>query len=108
MPWDEQQWNTALLETTKRLIALRKAHPALRSADYRRIDTGVDGTMVTMFSRHADDETIVVAVNAGDEDETVRPGTEFGTGLRPIWGEGSAADGAFSVPGRSAVIWQVG
>jgi glycosidase len=108
MPWDEARWNTDLLETTRQLIALRREHPALRSADYRRVDTGVDASMVTVFSRHAEDETLVVAVNAGDEDETVRPRVEFGAGLQAIWGEASAADGVFFVPARSAVIWQVG
>ena len=43
MPWDQERWNTDLLETTRQLIALRKAHPALRSADYRRIDIDPTG-----------------------------------------------------------------
>ncbi len=106
MPWDEGRWNTDLLTTTKKLIALRNDHPALRSADYRRIDTGNDDGMVTMFSRHGAGETLIVAVNTGDNDETVRPEIGLGSELQSIWGEGTAVNGEFSVPGRSAAIWR--
>ncbi len=105
MPWDEDRWNTELLDTTRRLIELRKEHPALRSADYRRVDTGVDGSMVTMFSRHADDEKLIVAVNAGDAGETVRPDLDGAGALRLVWGRATAEGNTVHVPARSAAIW---
>ena len=85
---------------------MRNDHPALRSADYRRIDTGNDDGMVTMFSRHDAGETLIVAVNTGDNDETVRPEIGLDSALQSIWGEGTAVNDEFSVPGRSAAIWK--
>jgi neopullulanase len=114
MPWDESRWNTRLLDTTKKLIALRKAHPALRSPHYRRIwpAPADHGTMLTVFERRSDDgEEIIVAVNAGDADEALSlPLSDYpGDRLRPIWGDATIASGdhhaRFQVRARSAVIW---
>ena len=43
-PWNEAQWDTDLLATFRQLIALRKDHPALRSANYRRVWPPPDNT----------------------------------------------------------------
>ena len=113
MPWDQAKWNASLLETTKQLIALRKAHPALRSADYRRVwpAPADHGTMLAVFTRHSDEEHIVVAVNAGAADEVLSlPLSDFpGDRLRPLWGTATVESGEqharIRVRARSAAMW---
>lgn len=63
-PWDQNKWNRDLREYTRSLIALRKAHPALRSTDFRRL---YSANGVYAYGRKADQESIVVALNAADE-----------------------------------------
>jgi neopullulanase len=36
-PWDEARWNLKILAHVKKLIALRKAYPALRRGSYHRL-----------------------------------------------------------------------
>ncbi len=115
MPWDEDRWDTDLLETTRKLIALRKAHPALRSSDYRRVwpAPADHGTMLTVFARHAEDEEIIVAINAGEADEALRlPLSDFpGDRLTTLWGSATIEPGdhhaRVRVPARSAAIWKL-
>jgi alpha-glucosidase len=50
----------SLLHFTRKLIALRREHPALRRGDYLPLD-GLGGTM--LYLRRTDKETILVALN---------------------------------------------
>jgi cyclomaltodextrinase len=61
-PWDEQRWDHALREDFKRLIALRKAHPALRSGDFVTLYAK---DLAYAFARTHAKEVVVVALNAG-------------------------------------------
>ncbi len=114
-PWDETQWHADLLVTFRQLIALRKAHPALRSANYRRVwpPPGQHGTMLTVIERTAADDEIIVAVNAGDERETlVLPLSDFpGDRFESLWGADVVEPGdnnaRLSVGPRSGSIWRV-
>ena len=63
MPWDESQWNVDLLTYYKRLIALRKAHPALRRGEF--VSLQAEGS-VYAFLRRLDDEVLVVVLNNGE------------------------------------------
>jgi glycosidase len=64
-PWDHSdRWNHDLLRFHREVIALRRAHPALRTGAYRRLFA--DGSIYA-FARSLDDETLVVAINAGDD-----------------------------------------
>lgn len=70
-PWDRPAtWNTALLDCHKRLIALRKAQPALRTGSYRRVYA--DETLY-VFERVLDDSRLLVAVNAGAAPHDLAP-----------------------------------
>jgi cyclomaltodextrinase len=62
MPWDETQWNTDLLAYYRRLIALRKAHPALRRGEYVCLHAHKD---VYAFLRRLEDEMLVIVLNNG-------------------------------------------
>jgi len=104
-PWREDRQDRDLLETFRQLIALRKNHPALRSPAYRRLHpTGEKNGDLVVFERRHADETLIVAVNVGDDEAAapVEPG-----GFTLLWGRGKAGDGTIQVPGRSGAVWQV-
>lgn len=68
-PWDETQWDVNLHATFKQLIALRKAHPALRRGEPRFL--AARGRFFVL-SRTVPDEEIVLALNAGDDTQSAR------------------------------------
>ncbi len=115
-PWDHpDRWNRDLLNTTKELIALRKAHPALRSADYRVLwptDEG-DGSKAYAFERIDGDDRIVVLVNAGDATEAgTIPYTDLKAGnAELLWGKADVEFGEHhlrvSIPPRTGAVWQL-
>jgi cyclomaltodextrinase / maltogenic alpha-amylase / neopullulanase len=103
-PWEEQEQDRELLETFRSLVALRREHPALRSSDYRRVHpTGKRNGQLVAFERRDGDETLLVAVNAGEEDAGVPVGPGSFTLL---WGEGKAGDGAIHLPARTGSVWR--
>jgi cyclomaltodextrinase len=64
MPWDQPAtWDTAALAYHKRLIALRKAYPALRTGAYHRLHADAD---TYAFARVGDGEALLVAVNVAE------------------------------------------
>jgi neopullulanase len=90
-PWDKKDWNQELHGFVKQLTSLRHAHPALRRGTYHRLSAKDD---FYAFARRIEDETIIVAINAGMEttvtdlpligmDQTNGP-------LKTLFGEGKA------------------
>ncbi|GAC1565157.1 MAG: glycoside hydrolase family 13 protein [Herpetosiphon sp.] len=70
VPWDHpERWNQELLAFHKQMIALRRSHPALETGTYQRVYAD---TEVYAFARTLDDTTLLVAVNVGDQQHTVR------------------------------------
>ncbi len=64
----KDQWNHILLALHRDLIALRHAHPALRTGDYTVLETQ---GKVYVFARTLPQETIIIAVNAAEESAVV-------------------------------------
>lgn len=102
----EADWDKDVLEMHKRLIALRHAHPALRTGDYQVL--AAEG-MAYAFSRRLDDALIVVAVNAGTAAATLsipaaaapQPPTEI------LYGSGEVAWGdslTLALPPRQGLV----
>lgn len=67
-PPDEAAWDQDLLAFTRRAIALRKEHPALRRGRLERLYASDD---VCAYGRRAERDVIVVAFNAGDDARTL-------------------------------------
>jgi neopullulanase len=114
--WNERKWDTTLMQTVKELIALRKAHPALRSPSYRRVwpPPADHGVMLYVFERRSDTgEEMIVALNAGTSRETLSlPLSDFpGHRLELVWGDGRVEHGEhnarLSVAPRGAAVWTV-
>ena len=63
-PWDQRLWDHDLHDFSKRAIALRHAHPALRRGQFATLYSGDD---IYAFARRLDDDRLVVIFNAGSE-----------------------------------------
>jgi len=119
MPWGERNVlpgkglprDEALRADYRRLIAVRRAHPALWRGDHTGLST--DGDLL-VFLRHdaASDDAVVVAINRGDAEASARlsvPAAWAGvTAVRDAWHGGSVAVAAgaveLTVPPRDARI----
>lgn len=66
--WDEKSWNKGIRDYFKKAIALRNAHPALRTGKYVTL-CGNDG--IYSIARHQDDDKLVVIFNVGQMPEEV-------------------------------------
>jgi cyclomaltodextrinase len=92
--WDQPAtWDTEALAFHRRVIALRRDHPALRTGAYRRVLATTD---VYAFTRTLDATTLLVAVNVADAPRTIHVPLD-GLTVREgppamLFGEGSSAD----------------
>jgi glycosidase len=112
MLWDRPEtWDMQALALHKRLIAMRRAHPALRTGAYRRLYSDAD---VYAFARADDAEALLVAVNVAEAPRSVVVpiGELFveGTRLRAIYGDGEAevvGDAArVELPARDGIAFE--
>ncbi len=86
-PWErEDLWRHGMLETHRQLIALRRAHAALRRGTFHAL---LADDMAYAFARRLDDEVLVVVVNAGDHPQAVTLAAgdllPEGAWLRTLW-----------------------
>jgi cyclomaltodextrinase / maltogenic alpha-amylase / neopullulanase len=103
-----------MLATFKELIALRHNHIALRRGSYHHLYAAGD---VYVFARRHETETLLVAVNVAEKDQSVLVETaEFlpdPHSLTPLYGQGAVTTGddpgqvALSLPGRSGMVISV-
>jgi neopullulanase len=109
-PWDEARWDKDLLAFSKSVIALRRTHPALRRGTYNRL-YAEEGVYV--FARYYQDETVIIALNAGETDEEIKFSTSAislpDETLTPLMGSTQArvqgGIGRLSIPARSGAAW---
>ena len=111
-PWHAPDtWDQGALAYHKALIALRHAHPALRTGDFRSAYADAD---VYSFVRADATERVLVAVNAGEEERSlaVPVGHDAGS-MEPIvlYGSGQIVRNGASIeirlPARSGSIVKV-
>jgi neopullulanase len=89
MPWDPAQWDTDLLDFFKQVIGIRRAHPALRRGDYRRLFAGGSEGVIAYLRRLEGQEIAVVLNNseaAYPVDVPVEGELPEGTVLRGLMG----------------------
>ena len=70
MPWHPAQWEADLLEFYKKVITIRKAHPALRRGSYVRLYASAS-LGIYAFLRQMDRQQIVVVLNNSESDYSV-------------------------------------
>ena len=67
-PWEPEKWNLDLQQYVKRLISLRKAHPALRRGAFQRL-AAAGGAYA--YGRSLEKDSLVIALNASIETQTL-------------------------------------
>jgi glycosidase len=97
------------LDFYRRAIALRNAHPALRTGSFRTVLVD-DQANVWVFLREGDGEQVLVALNASEQPATLELPAELGSGWKPVFGEVGAGvpDTAFpriEIPMESGRVW---
>jgi cyclomaltodextrinase / maltogenic alpha-amylase / neopullulanase len=102
IPWDRPEaWDHEVLMYHKHMIAMRHAHPALRTGSYQRLypspgpGQGADEDLY-VFARSNEDETLLIAVNVAEGprgalvpagallDGSARLETVFGRGVATV------------------------
>jgi glycosidase len=123
-PWDRPDtWRREVLAYHKELIALRKAHAALRRGTYHRLrveGSALDGAeadaFVYAFGRRLEREALMVAVNVAEAPLSFAAHVDGlfpdGAGLVAVYGEGAGqvVGGKFSLTlsPRSSVVLATG
>jgi glycosidase len=69
-PWQQARWNGELREWVRRCIALRHAHPALRTGEYRSL-LGRSTVNVYAYARWDAHERLIMALNNRDITRTM-------------------------------------
>lgn len=121
MPWGESDIEPGaglprdedLRDAYKRLISIRRAHPALWRGDHKGVQFDTD--LLVFLRRDAETGTAVaVAVNRGEDEATIEfeaPEEWSDAAVRDVWREESAAVSdnklTMPIPGRSARILAV-
>lgn len=94
-PWSGAH-DAELLTAHRELIALRHAHPALRSTQW---DARTIGSSAVWVDRRAGDEHLAVVVNSGDDPIDLDVGR-----AQVIWGQAAPGGDGLTIPARSAAI----
>ena len=69
-PWDRpDSWEKSILQTVRKLAALRHAHPALRYGEWRLLWTGLEAFA---FERVYAGQSVLVVINRGEALDVVR------------------------------------
>ncbi len=108
-PWSASDtWHTDLRDYFRRAIALRHAHPALRTGHYRPLFAAAG---VFAFERTLDGQRLVAAFNSATHPQTVSLPVDApdGTAFGAVWGAGNyrASAGKLPqvvIPAREAVV----
>ena len=109
VPFEDPQSvpDEGMLAFYRRAIALRRAHPALRTGDFRTV-LADDAQDTWVFARAGSGEEVLVALNASDRPATVElPG--LGGGWRDVFSSPGADDGGparATVPPLDGRVWQ--
>ncbi len=113
MVWDKYRWDLGLQAHVRNCIALRRAHPALRSGGFKTLYA--EG-MTYAFARHTASEWFMVVLNAGDRLQVANIGAagmlSDGAVLKDVWSpqtvivtKGVAWD--IVMPPRSGVVFEL-
>jgi glycosidase len=102
-PWDDaSRWNHDLRSLFQRLIALRKAQPALRTGSYQAL---VATPASYAFERRQGDETVIVAVNTSERADRMALGAPLGEPELTVGEPPRIEADAVTLPPRSGAVW---
>ena len=69
-PWDQSRWDMQIFQWTRRCIAMRREHPALRTGEYRSL-LARSTVNIYAYARWNNDEQLVLAINNLDTTRTL-------------------------------------
>jgi len=110
LDWDQNKWDHATLDLTKKLTALRRAHPALHAGDERWLsperESGEPALDVVGLRRETGSEIIDVLLHRGAESVRVRlpDGAPSCADILVASGDVELFDGGIALGPRSAVV----
>jgi alpha-glucosidase len=100
MPWDRpDEWDTKLLEEFRRLIALRRSHPALARGGVRYAHVDED---VIVYLRETRDERLLCLASRAQHEPIRLPFRS----LETLYGA-DAEDGVLPADGPSFHVWRI-
>jgi glycosidase len=102
----QESVDVALLDYYRTVIALRTAHPALRTGTFRTVRTD-DAQDVWAFIRAGHGEELLVALNASDRPATVSF-ADLGDGWEDVFGTPGFADNGMvsaTIPAVGGRVW---
>jgi glycosidase len=102
-PRDEVVFDRELFETYRKLIAIRRAHPALKYGDYRTLLADDDRDLFA-FERSEDDDRVIVLLNNDSRDHDVRLPELAGKWTDLLSGREVDLAGAVSTAAKQAMI----
>lgn len=101
----QPDWDRSILQLHKDLIALRHAHPALRTGKYQIL--AAEGYCYS-FSRILDDEMLVIAVNTGETTAQLKVSLDRPQPEKILYGQGQiipqGKDLILEVPARQGLV----
>jgi glycosidase len=98
---DEVKFDQDLFNFYKQAIALRRQHDALNHGDFAVVATD-DAQRVLVFSRKSEKETLIVALNRGDQDARVSIDGPT-KGLAPVFVTRGDVDAVKAEPGENGI-----
>jgi glycosidase len=63
-PWNNKSWDSEILGFTQKCISIRKAHPALRTGEFKTL-YGRDDVLV--YVRNLEKDQVLVVINRSDQ-----------------------------------------
>lgn len=109
-PWDERRWDHGLFGALQRLVAVRRASPALQRGGLRWLHAGDD---VLVLLRESLDERVLVQVSRADHDPVQLPAGPLlhGGSAHLLYGDGdmSVVAGSCTLPpgGPAVRLWRL-
>ncbi len=89
MLWEQGRWNRQLHETYRRLIRLRREHPALTEGDFESL---LVFNAVYAYCRSTGEDTVLVVLNPRDRRQNVHIPTGGWAGRTRAWHEALSGD----------------
>nr|WP_249310585.1 alpha-glycosidase [Bacillus sp. FJAT-49736] len=108
MIWDKKKQDQEFLTYVKKLIRLRKDHPALRTeAEFRFIEADNKKNYI-VYERQSEEETILFSLNNNDEEIRIPSPVEKSHKINDLWnGQRIENDTELVLPPFGFAIWKI-
>ncbi len=81
MIWDPTKWNRRIFDTCKKLIRIRREHPALRRGSFKTL---YSSKRVYAYQREHGRDLLIVIINTGSSDASLKIGVDSAIKREPV------------------------